>query len=167
MEINGKTITLDASLWAQYDNVSVSTTGGKVILQGRDEESYLKIFNHFGRVLILLVFEDGQWVEAGSGRAVQHVDLSQAGYVAGPGPSVGQAKARKSPSRVKTQPARRNVGAGNKTKAGSSTTAKGATATSSGNAKTKAKAAAAGKAGPKRAADGKPKAAASKRRAKP
>lgn len=143
MEIDGKTITLDASLWAQYDNVAVRSAGDKIVLEGRDEESYLKIFNHFGRVLTLLVFEEGQWVEAGSGTPVHHVDLSQAGFVAAATPPAGMTRSARPGAKAKAGSAKAKTRAAGtaQPKPAGGTKAKAGGARSTGTAKAGAKAA--------------------------
>jgi hypothetical protein len=79
MQVSGKTLTFDRTLWVQYDGVDVQASGSQVAITGRDEESYLKVLNHFGRVLKLYTFEDGRWVDADTGGAAQPFDETQAG----------------------------------------------------------------------------------------
>jgi sRNA-binding protein len=82
MEVSGKTIRFPNTLWVQHGGVKVKNEGGLVALEGIDEDSYLKIFNHFGRVLKLYTFENDQWVDAATGAAPTTLDESVAGHVA-------------------------------------------------------------------------------------
>ena len=57
MEVSGKTIKFSNTLWVQHGGVRVKNEKETVLVEGVDDESYLKIFNHFGRVLRLYTFE--------------------------------------------------------------------------------------------------------------
>jgi hypothetical protein len=81
MQVHDKTISIDRSVWMQHGGVDVQERGGQIALTGRDDDSYLKVFNHFGRVLKLYTFEDGRWVDADTGVAAQPFDDSQAGHL--------------------------------------------------------------------------------------
>ncbi len=81
MQVDGKTITFEKSLWVQFGGVEVSDDGERVALVGRDEDSFLKVFNHFGRVLKLFVMEGERWIDTDTGQPAQSIDLSQAGHV--------------------------------------------------------------------------------------
>ena len=89
MQCDGKTITFARNLWVQHGGVQVRQRGDQVAVTLRDDDAFLKIFNHFGRVLKLFVAEAGAWVDTDTGQAPGVVDLSQAGYVT-PG-AAGQA----------------------------------------------------------------------------
>ena len=81
MQCDGKTITFAATLWVQHGGVQVESRGDQVAVTLRDDDAFLKIYNHFGRVLKLFVAEQGAWVDTDTGQAPGAVDLSQAGYV--------------------------------------------------------------------------------------
>ena len=103
MEISGKTIRFPDTLWVQHGGVNVKHEEGAVAVAGVDEDSYLKVFNHFGRVLKLYTFEDGQWVDSATGAAPMALDESLAGHVpAAPKPAAAKAtKAQKTPLKKK------------------------------------------------------------------
>ena len=81
MEIEGKEIRFAHDLWVQYGGVRVAEKGQRMQVEGVDEESYLKVLNHFGRVLKLFTFEGGQWVDADTGLPARGVDEAQAGRI--------------------------------------------------------------------------------------
>lgn len=81
MEVADKTLAFDRGLWVQYGGVDVAEDGARIVVTGRDEDSYLKVFNHFGRVLKLYTFEAGRWVDADTGMAPQPLDEAQAGHL--------------------------------------------------------------------------------------
>jgi hypothetical protein len=97
MQVHDKTISIDRSVWMQHGGVDVQERGGQIALTGRDDDSYLKVFNHFGRVLKLYTFEDGRWVDADTGVAAQPFDDSQAGHL--PAAAAHAAAARKAATR--------------------------------------------------------------------
>jgi hypothetical protein len=79
MQVRDKTIAFARGLWVQFGGVDVAERGDALAVTGRDDESYLKVLNHFGRVLKLYTFEDGRWVDAETGMAALPFDESQAG----------------------------------------------------------------------------------------
>lgn len=81
MEVADKTLAFDRGLWVQYGGVDVAEDGARIVVTGRDEDSYLKVFNHFGRVLKLYTFEDGRWVDSDTGATPGGFDDHLAGYV--------------------------------------------------------------------------------------
>ena len=81
MEVSGKTIKFSNTLWVQHGGVRVKNEKDTVLVEGVDDESYLKIFNHFGRVLRLYSFEEGQWVDSATGATPTTLDESLAGQV--------------------------------------------------------------------------------------
>lgn len=81
MEISGKTIVFSNTLWVQHGGVRVKNEKESVLVEGVDDDSYLKVFNHFGRVLRLYTFEEGQWVDSATGAAPTAMDESLAGQV--------------------------------------------------------------------------------------
>ena len=93
MKVSDKTLAFDKHLWVQFDGVDVKETGGEVKLTARDEEAYLKVFNHFGRVLKLFIFENGQWVDSDTGLAAKPFDELQAGRLPEAPPGATRIKA--------------------------------------------------------------------------
>ncbi len=119
MKVSDKTLAFDKNLWVQFDGVDVKETGGEVKLTARDEEAYLKVFNHFGRVLKLYIFEDGKWVDSDTGLAAKPFDELQAGHLpeAAPGmrkKSVAENKAVKKPATKKSAAAKSTQGSSGK-----------------------------------------------------
>lgn len=81
MKVEGKTLEFDSSLWVEYGGVDVEPRGASLAVTGRDDDSYLKVLSHFGRVLKLYTFEAGHWVDADTGAEPLPLDESQAGHV--------------------------------------------------------------------------------------
>ena len=79
MQIEGKTLSFDKSLWVQFGGVDIEERGEQIAVTGQDEESYLKVFNHFGRLLKLYTFENGNWLDADTALPAQPFDDSRAG----------------------------------------------------------------------------------------
>lgn len=79
MEVRGTEITIGSHIWVQYDGVKVQRQKNTLILTGQDDDSYLKVFNHFGRLLKLYTFEGGRWVDAETGMDALPFDETQAG----------------------------------------------------------------------------------------
>jgi hypothetical protein len=79
MKVNGNTLTIGTTLWVQHGGVEVEERGGERVLRAEEEDAYVKVLNHFGRVLKLYTFEGGRWVDADTGAAAQPFDESQAG----------------------------------------------------------------------------------------
>ena len=109
MKVSDKTLAFDKHLWVQFDGVDVKETGSEVKLTARDEEAYLKVFNHFGRLLKLFIFEDGKWVDSETGLAARPFDEAQAGHLpeAAPGAAKkkGAAKNKTAKSKAAEKPA--------------------------------------------------------------
>jgi hypothetical protein len=103
MQVEGKTLIFGRTLWVQHGGVDVQARGAQLVVTGRDDDSYLKVFNHFGRVHKLFTFEEGSWVDADTGLPAQGLDESQAGRL----PRAPSA-ARRAPARAK--PAARRSG---------------------------------------------------------
>lgn len=101
MKFSDKTLAFDKHLWVQFDGVDMKETGGEVKLTGRDEESYLKVFNHFGRVLKLYIFEDGKWVDSDTGLAARPFDESHAGRLPDAPPGAAKKVAAKKAAKNK------------------------------------------------------------------
>ncbi|HKI98087.1 MAG TPA: hypothetical protein VKB51_06390 [bacterium] len=132
MQVHDKTLTFDRSLWVQHGGVDVAEQEGRIVVTGRDEDSYLKVFNHFGRVLKLYTFEAGRWVDADTGGPAQALDESQAGHLPGGEPVTVLPASATAPKRGtdKTgtvKPSARKAGAG-KAAAGKAPTRKTAAA---------------------------------------
>jgi cell division septation protein DedD len=120
MQVSGKTLTFDRTLWVQYDGVAVQASDSQIAITGRDEASYLKVLNHFGRVLKLYTFEDGRWLDADTGGVAQPFDETQAGRLtaAAPPPGTTPAADRPAPRKPRqTRPAAQ-PSAGSRAKAG-------------------------------------------------
>lgn len=154
MEVSGKTIKFSNTLWVQHGGVRVKNQKERVLLEGVDDDSYLKVFNHFGRVLRLYTFEGGKWVDSATSTAPTALDESLA----------GQVPAAKHTSTAKPAASGPRAKAAGKKTATAKTKAKTATAKKTGAGKAastskataKSKAAFSGKAGTKAS---KPKAA--------
>ena len=147
MEVAGKTIRFSNTLWVQHGGVKVENQGDAVAVEGVDEDSYLKVFNHFGRVLKLYMFENGEWVDSATGSAPAVLDDSLAGHVAATthvsslAPSRAPKKAAPAAGRKKTAAARKPAAKSGKAKATSAkkSTPKRASGTTAGNAKASGK----------------------------
>jgi hypothetical protein len=143
MEVAGKTIRFSNTLWVQHGGVKVENQGDAVVVEGVDEDSYLKVFNHFGRVLKLYTFENGEWVDAATGSAPALLDDSLAGHVAATthvsslAPSRAPKKAAPAAGRKKTAATRKPAKQDGKAKAAPAkkTTPKRASGTTAGKAK--------------------------------
>ena len=120
MKVSDKTLAFDKNLWVQFDGVDVKETCGEVKLTARDGEAYLKVFNHFGRVLKLFIFEDGQWVDSDTGLAARPFDETQAGHLPEAAPGMTKNKAAKKKAvknKAAKKPAKKKSAAAKKTKA--------------------------------------------------
>lgn len=128
MQVEGKTLTIGKSLWVQYGGVDVTEQGDRLSLTGRDEDAYLKVLNHFGRVLKLYTFEGGRWLDADTGLAAQPFDEAQAGRLpaAPAGKPAGKASGKGSRTAAgKAAAAPAKAGASRKTATARKGTAKG------------------------------------------
>ena len=109
MKVSDKTLAFDKHLWVQFDGVDIKETGSEVKLTARDEEAYLKVFNHFGRLLKLFIFEDGKWVDSETGLAARPFDEAQAGHLPEAAPGAvkkkGAAKNKTAKSKAAEKPA--------------------------------------------------------------
>ncbi|MDH4246715.1 MAG: hypothetical protein OEW39_02735 [Deltaproteobacteria bacterium] len=85
MKVSGRTLEFDGSLWVQHAGVTVERHGGTVAVTATDEEAYLKVFNHFGRLLKLYTFEGGRWVDTDTGGDPLPLDEFEAGHLPGIG----------------------------------------------------------------------------------
>lgn len=121
MKIEEKTIDLDARLWVEYDGVDVKTAKGRMSLTGRDEDAYLKVFNHFGRLYKLFLFEDGHWVDSETGAAPRPFDEEQAGHLPSAPPA---GKAGRAPGKTAKTTTAKKKGNPAKTTAAKKQTAK-------------------------------------------
>ena len=81
MEFEKKKIRFANTLWVQYGDVRVKNEKETVVIEGVGEASYLKVFNHFGRVLKLFTFENGQWTDEDTGAPAAPLEESLAGHV--------------------------------------------------------------------------------------
>ncbi len=98
MQVEGKKLRFGNTLWVQHGGAKVSQQNDTVLVEGIDEDSYLKIFNNFGRVLKLYTFEPeaGRWIDSATGAAPAPLDETLAGHVPPP--------AAKAPRRAATKP---------------------------------------------------------------
>ena len=58
MKIDGKRIRFAKELWVQTGGVKTEESGSERIVEGIDEDSYVKVLNHFGRALKVFTFEE-------------------------------------------------------------------------------------------------------------
>lgn len=79
----GRRLRVEGNAWMQHGSVvETREEDGVVVLcveEGAEEEAYLKVFNPFGRVSGLFVFQEGHWVDAHSGRPPESFVLSFSG----------------------------------------------------------------------------------------
>ena len=101
MKVSDKTLAFAKNLWVQFDGVDAKETGGELKLTARDGEAYLKVFNHFGRLLKLYTFEDGKWMDSETGLAARPFDETQAGHLpeAAPGMTRNKTARKKAPKK--------------------------------------------------------------------
>ncbi len=143
LEAKGKKLRYSKTLWADYGGVRAKEEKDVVSVEGVDEDSYVKILNHFGRVLKLYTFENGEWLDLETGAAPATLDESQAGRV--------EASAAPAPhTKVPAKPARTAASKKNDAKKSTGPRAKPAGASKTktsktGDAKTKANSTAAAK----------------------
>ena len=123
MKAEGKKLVLDRRLWVHYDGVSVKESGDDLVLTANDEEAWLKVLNHFGRVHKLFTFEEGNWVDAETGLPPESLDEAQAGHL--PKRQVVKAEPKKAvPKKAapnKANPKKPAAAKNTKSKAGSKT----------------------------------------------
>ena len=74
-----KQLRLPDTLWVQYGEVKMVHEGEEIVFTGKNDDAYLKVLNHFGRVLKLFTHESGQWEDADTGGAPTGFDLALAG----------------------------------------------------------------------------------------
>ena len=104
MQIEGKTLSFDKSLWVQFGGVDIEERGEQIAVTGQDEESYLKVFNHFGRLLKLYTFENGNWLDADTALPAQPFDDSRAGRL--PPAAVAAVSSARARSKAPSVPAK-------------------------------------------------------------
>lgn len=112
---DGKQLRLETTLWLQHGNVKIKVDGDFNLLEGENEDAYVKILNHFGRVLKLFTFENGVWEDAETGLPPTGFDASLAGRL----PTLdkpGVAKKARAP-KAKTSERKTATKAGTKSKA--------------------------------------------------
>ena len=81
MKIDGKRIRFAKELWVQTGGVKTAESGSERIVEGIDEDSYVKVLNHFGRALKVFTFEDGRWMDSDTGLESTGFDERIAGRV--------------------------------------------------------------------------------------
>lgn len=81
MKIDGKKIRFAKELWVQTGGVKTVESGSERIVEGIDEDSYVKVLNHFGRAVKLFTFEDGRWMDSETGLESTGFDERIAGRV--------------------------------------------------------------------------------------
>ena len=79
MKIEDKRVTFPKSLSVKYAGKIVEETDTHLTLEGKDEDSFLKIYSPFRGVAKLLLFENNQWVDAETSSAISNFDLSSLG----------------------------------------------------------------------------------------
>ena len=79
MQVAGSKLKFEKTLWVQFEGVDTSEEGGLLVVQGRSDDSYVKVFNQFGRLLKLFTFSNGRWVDSETNAEPTNLDLSQAG----------------------------------------------------------------------------------------
>lgn len=85
MKFSQTVLEFDKTLWVQYGGgVEIKEKGSTLALTGKEEEAYLKVLNHFGRVMKLYTFDDGRWVDAESGLPATPFDETLAGRLPHP-----------------------------------------------------------------------------------
>lgn len=81
MKVEEKSLTFSKTVWVMYDGVAVHEAGENLTLSGEEEDAYIKVLNHFGRVLKLYIFENGNWVDGETGGPATPFDEKEAGRV--------------------------------------------------------------------------------------
>ena len=79
MQVEGSKLKFEKTLWVQFEGVDTSEEGDLLVVQGRSDDSYVKVFNQFGRLLKLFTFSNGRWVDSETNAEPTNLDLSQAG----------------------------------------------------------------------------------------
>jgi hypothetical protein len=79
MQVEGSKLKFEKTLWVQFEGVDTSEEGDLLVVQGRSDDSYVKVFNQFGRLLKLFTFSSGRWVDSETNAEPTNLDLSQAG----------------------------------------------------------------------------------------
>ena len=79
IQIEDKQITFPKSLEVKYSAKLIDTSDEAIIIEGEDDESYLKIYTPFRGVAKLLMFENEKWVDAATSSAMSNFDLSSMG----------------------------------------------------------------------------------------
>jgi hypothetical protein len=79
MKIEEKRVTFPKSLSVKYAGKIVDETETHLTLEGKDEESYLKIFTPFRGVAKLLLYENDHWVDAETLSSIANFDFSSLG----------------------------------------------------------------------------------------
>jgi hypothetical protein len=79
MQVEGSKLKFEKTLWVQFEGVDTSEEGGLLVVQGRSDDSYVKVFDQFGRLLKLFTFSNGRWVDSETNAEPTNLDLSQAG----------------------------------------------------------------------------------------
>jgi hypothetical protein len=163
MQADGKKLKFSKTLWVQYEGVDTSEEGDQVCLEGRGEDSYVKVFNQYGRLLKLYTFSGGHWTDSETGQAPAGFDETQAGHLSAPAPAMATAKApaKKPAKKAPAKKPAKKPAAKPKKRSAAAAKSRSATVTAKGTAKKKpAKAV-------KKKAPAKKKSAAKKAAAKP
>ncbi|MDH5753368.1 MAG: hypothetical protein OEZ59_13240 [Deltaproteobacteria bacterium] len=84
MKVSERTLEFDATLWVQHSGVDVARRGDNLAVTAREEEAWLKVFNHFGRLHKLYIFEEGRWIDGDTGAPPEALDEAEAGHLAAP-----------------------------------------------------------------------------------
>jgi hypothetical protein len=83
MQVEGNKLKLDKTLWVQFEGVDSAEEGDLMVYTGRSEDSYVKVFNQFGRLLKLYTFGGGKWIDTETNAEPASLDESQAGRLTG------------------------------------------------------------------------------------
>jgi hypothetical protein len=106
MQVAGSKLKFEKTLWVQFEGVDSSEEGGLLVVQGRSNDSYVKVFNQFGRLLKLFTFSNGRWVDSETNAEPVNLDLSQAGRLPmHPAASAAPAAGKRAKAVAKKRPA--------------------------------------------------------------
>ena len=76
-------LSFDKHLWVEYGGVEAEVKRKYITLTGKDDDSYLKVLNNFGRLYKLYTFENGGWVDTDTGDKPDTLDENLAGRLPG------------------------------------------------------------------------------------
>ena len=79
IKVKKKRIIFPTSLDVKFSGKLIKETKLEITLEGKDEESYLKIYNPFHRVAKLILYEGDTWVDSDSSMKIGDLDLAALG----------------------------------------------------------------------------------------